>query len=135
MADGLWGGRSERTYFDVRVVNPFARSNRRESLPGRHENMKRRSYDQRIREVEHASFVPLVLSLTGGFGTRAGECLKRLASKRSEKWDQPYSQTIGWLRAKLSFALLRSSIRCIRGARSSPPLSTSRPATTGLNRK
>ena len=120
VADGLWGGRRERTYFDVRVVNPYARSNRLESLPAlycRHEKMKRRAYDQRVREVEHATFVPLVFSLTGGAGISAAACLKRLASGLSDKWDQPYSQTIGWLRAKLSFALLRSSIYCIRGAR------------------
>ncbi len=54
VADGLWGGRRERSYFDVRVVNPYARSNRLESLPAlyrRHEKMKRRAYDQRVREV------------------------------------------------------------------------------------
>ncbi len=40
-------------------------------------------------------------------------CLpKETSSGLSSKWDQPYSQTIGWLRAKLSFALLRSSIFC-----------------------
>ena len=26
-ADGVWGGRFERNYFDVRVFNPFAQSN------------------------------------------------------------------------------------------------------------
>ena len=30
--------------------------------------MKRRAYDQRVREVEHATFVPLVLSLAEGVG-------------------------------------------------------------------
>ena len=70
----------------------------------------------------YTSFVPLVLSLTGTwFGTRTGECLKGYSLKTFRKMGPTvYSQTIGWLRAKLSFALLRSSIRCIRGARSSP---------------
>ena len=30
--------------------------------------MKMQSYEQRIREDEHGSFVPLVLSVTGGMG-------------------------------------------------------------------
>ncbi len=109
VADGLWGGRNECAFFDVRVINPYARSNCSENLQAmyrRHDNMKRRGYEQRIREVEHATFVPLIFSLTGGSGSSANSCLKRLASRLAEKWDFPYSQTIGWLRAKLSFALL-----------------------------
>ena len=44
---------------------------------------------------------------------------KHLASLLSSKWNQPYSTIMGWLRCRLSFALLRSSIAAIRGARSS----------------
>ncbi len=32
--------------------------------------------------------------------------------------EQPYSQTLSWMRCKLSFALLRAAINSIRGARS-----------------
>ena len=42
-----------------------------------------------------------------------------LASLLYTMWDQPYSTTMGWLHCRLSFSLLRSSILCIRGARSS----------------
>ena len=76
-------------------------------------------YEQRIREVEHGSFVPLVLSVTGGMGRIATTTYKCLASLLSSKWNQPYSNTLGWLRCRLSFALLRASILAIRGARSS----------------
>ena len=72
-----------------------------------------------MREVEHATFTPLVMSVTGGMGKSATTFYKRLASMISEKRDTPYSQTINWIRCKLSFALLRSSIMSIRGARSS----------------
>ena len=44
---------------------------------------------------------------------------KQLASILIEKRDVPYSKTIGWLRCRLSFALLHCSIMCIRGPRSS----------------
>ncbi|MDA8002156.1 MAG: reverse transcriptase domain-containing protein, partial [Alphaproteobacteria bacterium] len=119
---GFWGGRFEKAFLDIRVFNPSARSNRQaplQSVYRRHELEKKRQYEQRIREVEHATFTPLVLSSTGGMGKAASVFYKRLASMISEKRDVPYSKTIGWLRCRLSFALLRCSIMCIRGSRSS----------------
>ena len=41
---------------------------------------KKRAYEQRIREVEHASFTPLVMSATGGLAKEATNFYKRLAS-------------------------------------------------------
>ena len=61
-ASGFYGGRFEQALFDVRVFSPFASSNH-SSLPAvyrRQEQEKRRKYGQRVREVEHASFVPLI---------------------------------------------------------------------------
>ena len=120
-ANGFWGGRHERAYFDVRVFNPHAPSNRQQNLAStyrKHERVKIRGYEQRVREVEHGSFTPLVMSLSGGVGKAANITYKRLASMLSEKWNQNYSCTLAWMRCKLSFSLLRSSIQCIRGARS-----------------
>jgi len=119
--NGFWGGRSERCYVDVRVFNPFAPSNV-SSLPAafkRHENVKRRAYGQRIREVEHASFTPIVLAATGGLAQEATIFYKRLAALLATKWNDEYCKVMGWLRCVLSFSLLRSAIACIRGARSS----------------
>ena len=76
------------------------------------------AYEKRVREIEHGSFTPLVLSASGGFAKEATNFYKRLASKLAEKWDHSYSLTMNWLRCTLSFALLRSAIQCIRGARS-----------------
>ena len=72
-----------------------------------------------IREIEHASFSPLVLSATGGLAREATIFYKKLASMLSSKWDQTYSSTLCWLRCRLAFSLLRSSIQALRGARSS----------------
>ena len=119
---GFWGGRHERTFLDVRVFNPHAPSNKNVSIANcykKHENEKKRAYEQRIREVEHSSFTPIVLSATGGMAKQSTTFYKRLASRLAEKWEQPYSTTLYWLRARLSFSLLRSAIQCIRGARSS----------------
>lgn len=84
-----------------------------------HEKAKKRAYEQRIREVEHASFTPLVMSATGGMANEATLFYKRLASRIAEKWDHPYSSTMAWLRCRITFSMLRSAIQCIRGARSS----------------
>ena len=80
---------------------------------------EKRSYEQRIRDVEHASFTPLVLSTMGGMGREATAFYKRLASLLASKWDTPYCRTLNWLRCRLSFSLLRSAIQAVRGARSS----------------
>ena len=120
--NGFWGGTYERTFLDVRVFNPHAPSNRRIPLSScyrKHEQTKKRMYEQRCREVEHASFTPLVISATGGLAKEATVFYKRLASMLASKWDTPYSSTLRWLRCRLTFSLLRSAIQSIRGARSS----------------
>ena len=109
-------------FMDVRVFNPFAPSNSQTSLDKcflKHEKEKKRAYEQCVREIEHASFVPLVISATGGVAKEATNFYKRLASLLAEKWDQSYSVTLYWLRCLVSFSLLRSAIQCIHGARSS----------------
>lgn len=134
-ANGFWGGTYERTFFDVRVFNPHAPSNRRTPLPScyrRHEQAKKRTYEQRCREVEHASFTPLVLSATGGLAKEATVFYKRLASKLASKWDANYSSTLCWLRCRLAFSLLRSAIQAIRGARSSRGNSVRVPSAVDL---
>ena len=104
----------ERAFFDVRVFNPHVPSNRQTQLAASyrcHETLKKRTYEQRIREVEHGSFTPLVLSATGGLGRAATVKYRHLASLLYSKWNQPYSTTMGWLRCRLSFfpaALLHS---------------------------
>ena len=119
---GFWGGRFEKAFIDVRVFNPSAQSNRRAPLSSvyrKHKQEKRRQYDQRVREIEHATFTPLVLSTSGGMGRAATTFYKRLAAMLAEKRDVPYAVTLNWIRCRLSFALLRASIMSIRGVRSS----------------
>ena len=71
-----------------------------------------------MREVERGSFTPLVFSL-GGMGKAATVMYRRLANLLSVKWNSSYSLIMGWLRCSLSFSLLRSSLMCLRGSRSS----------------
>ena len=55
-------GQFEQTYLDVRVFNPLAASNSNTDISKcyhKHENEKKRTYEQRIRESEHSSFTLL----------------------------------------------------------------------------
>ena len=115
--NGFWGGQREQAFFDVHVFNPHAPSNEQllAACYRKHENSKKRAYEQRVQEIEHGSFTPIVLSLAGGLGKAATTCYKRLTSMITEKQDLPYSTTISWIRCLLSFSLLRSAIQCIRG--------------------
>ena len=74
-AQGFWGDRHQRAFFDVRVFNPLAPSNYRSSLTSayrHHETQKRRRYEERVWEIEHGSFTPLVFSATQGHRSRSG---------------------------------------------------------------
>ena len=122
VAENFWGRDRQNAFFDVRVFNPYAQSHRSSTLAQcyrRNEQEKKRSYEERVREVEHGSFSPLIFSTSGGLGPIATVVYKRIASLIAEKRDQPYSRTLFWLRCKLGFSLLRSAIMCIRVSRSS----------------
>ena len=119
-AQGFWE-HSQDAFFDIRVFNPLASSYRNRTLPSLYtsnEKEKKRQYEQRIREIEHASFTPLVLSATGGMGKAADVTYRRLAAMIAEKRDQPYNQVISLIRCMVNFSLLRSELLCIRGTRS-----------------
>ena len=82
-----------------------------------HENEKKRKYNFRVTEIGQGTFTPLVFTTTGGM---AEECLRyhsRLAELVSAKKQESYATTISWVRAKVSFAILRSALVCLRGSR------------------
>ena len=61
-----------------------------------YEQIKKRVYEQRIREVEHATFSPLVISVRGGLAREPNTFYKRLASMLASKWDHTYSSYAGY---------------------------------------
>ena len=82
------------------------------------EKEKKKQYNERIIQVEHGSFTPLVMTASGGMGR---ECLKfyaRLAELISEKRKQRYAIVSSWIRRKICFALISAISMCIRGSRS-----------------
>ena len=64
-------------------------------------------------------FTPLFFTTTGSMGSEGTTFYKRLADMLSHKQEKPYSVVMGWLRCRLSFAILLSAIMCIRGTWSS----------------
>jgi len=119
--NGFWDGQTESCFVDVHVFNPYAPSNMNSISAAyrRHDNIKWCAYGQRIREIEHASFTPIVMSATGGLAPEATTFYGRLASLLASKWGDEYCVVMGWLRCCLSFSLLRSAIMSVRGTRSS----------------
>ena len=118
-AQRFWGIHHQQAYFDVRVFNPLATSNRQSAISTcfrSHDREKRRVYEQRVRNVERGSFTPLVFSALGGVSRPTEITYKRLASLLATKRDQPYNIIISFLQCRLSFSLLRSAIMCLRGS-------------------
>ena len=73
MGHGFWST-GQDAFFYVRVFYPNVSSNRSMTIPAayrKHELTEKREYAQRVREVEHGVFTPLVLSATGGMGREA----------------------------------------------------------------
>ena len=119
MVFGVVNTKYEKTFLDVRVFNPYACSYKNidiEKCYKRHETEKKKMYEERILNVEHSTFTPLVFSVTGGMSRECTRFFKRLASTIAEKREQSYAET---LQCCISFTLLRSCIQCIHGARSS----------------
>ena len=105
----FWGDRCERTFLDVCVFNSHVPSNQQSSLVScyrEQEAAKKCVYEQRVWEIEHASFTPLVPSATGGMANQATAFYKWLASCLATKWDQPNFSTVSWLHCYVTFSLL-----------------------------
>ena len=67
--------------------------------------------------VEHGTFTPLVFSSSGGMAPECRVFYQKLSSMISEHRKETYSVVASWVKTKLSFALLRSAVLCIRGTR------------------
>ena len=118
-ARGFWQ-QCEMAYFDVRVFNPFAKSHLKfplDSVFRSNERIKKTAYNERVIQVEHGSFTPIVLSAFGGYGPETSRFVSKLIEKISLKKDIERSVTANYVRTKVSFELIRSQVACIRGSR------------------
>ena len=119
-ARGFWQ-ECEMAYFDVKVINPFAKSHLNvtlESALKSGERTKKRNYNERVIRVEHGTFTPIVFSSCGGNGFETGVFMSKLIDKLAEKKDMDQSVVANYVRTKVSFELVKSQVRCVRGSRS-----------------
>ena len=104
---------------DVRVTDLDCKSNRNtapEKVLKRNERKKKSKYLQACLK-QRRSFVPFVVSTDGMLGYEANNLAQRLAKKLAEKWNLPYSQVCGIVRARVSIAIARATHMCLRGSR------------------
>ena len=63
------------------------------------------------------TFITLVFTATGGMADECKRYNSRLAEIISIKKGKDYSTSLTWIRPKVSSALLRSAVLCLRGSR------------------
>jgi hypothetical protein len=115
---GVWQPQEE-ALFDVRVIDTDAPSYAARpvsSILASAETCKKNKY-QAACEERRASFTPLVMSVDGILAKEANVFITRLADRLSAKWQKSYAETVGWVRTRLTFAIIRATGVCIRGSR------------------
>ena len=104
--------------FDIRVVDTDAWSNhtcRPCDVLGSAEVEKKCKYLQACQN-QHATFAPLCVSVDGMLDSQAEFFVKKLGDFLAARWERPYSIVMGWVRARLSFAILRAALLCVHGS-------------------
>ena len=118
-ARGMWSP-AEKTFFDISVTHPNADSYLNKSLATIYrekESRKKTKYNNRVINIEKASFTPLIFTTTGGMSPECERLNKRLAEKISVKQSENYSQVMAHVRTRLRFALLKATLVAVRGIR------------------
>jgi hypothetical protein len=82
----------------------------------RHEQAKKAKYLDACLEARR-HFTPLVFTVDGLLGAECKAATQRLAAQLAGKWSRPYSDICGFVRSRLSLALVRTTSLCLRGTR------------------
>ena len=77
------------------------------------EHEEKRSYIERVLQVDHRKFTPLVFSIYGSMGRECNTFYSRLSQLISDKTNLSKSITMNCIRTKVCFALLKSSLLCL----------------------
>ena len=123
-ARGFWR-RGQNCFFDIRVTNASAASQRNASLNSilkKHEAEKKREYNMRVMQVESGTFTPLVFTTVGSMGPETTLYQKAIAEKIAKKKGER-TPVLSYIRTMLSSLAVKSALLCLRGSRS---LSTKR---------
>ena len=114
---GAWEPQIEEL-LDIRVVDTDAQSYRAHTprnVLSTAKGEKKHKYLQACQD-RRATFTPLCVSVDGMLGSEGACFVKRMSDFLAAKWERPYSVVSGWVRARLSFVILRAALLCVRGS-------------------
>jgi hypothetical protein len=112
------------TVMDVKVMNTSAPSVSGSTVAAvlqSAETQKETKY-RAAAQAQGVSFISLVFGVDGSMGVHANAFLRRVSGLLAMKWNQPYSTTMNWMRARITCAIARASPHCIRGTRYRAPV-------------
>ena len=115
---GVWQPQCD-ALFDIRVVDtdaPSYCSRAPQDILRTAELDKKRKYLQACQN-RRASFTPICVSVDGLLGKETDFLIRRLCDSLCVKWEKSFSLVMNWMRARLSFAILRATLLCVRGSR------------------
>ena len=107
---GVWQSQTT-TFFDVRVVDSDASSYVQRDVNAvlsSIEHFKKQKYSQAA-ECVHASFTPFVVTADGALGVEGKAFMHLLSEKIAATWHKSNSEVMGYVRARLMFAILRAT--------------------------
>ena len=111
--------RGQQVLFDLRVFDPNACRYLNKLLQRFHvinENEEKRAYNERVLQIDHGTFTLLVFSIYGSMRRECHKFYSQLSDLLSEKLNLPKSVVANWIRLKVCFALLKSSLLCLHGS-------------------
>ena len=130
---GLWSTGTD-TIIDVRLTNLDTQCQRGkdpDKILKEHEEAKNKKYKEPCK-AQRREFSPFVASLDGFIGKTADKIIKKLSRALSEKWSKSYSAICGYVRSRISIALVRATHLSLRGSRiPASKISNKRPTSYG----
>ena len=114
---GLWK-KQETCVLDIRITDTDAKSYSGSSLRKVLEKAAKAKKDKYLDACleRRRSFVPLVYSVDGMACKEARAFEKRVASLLASKLDRRYSEMVGFVRSRMSLAIVRSNTLLLRGS-------------------
>ena len=112
----MWTPQTE-ALFDIRVTDTDTQSYINQSPKEVLQSAENEKKYLGACEERRGQFTPICCSVDGMFANEAQIFLSRVAEILMIKWERTYGEVMGWIKTRMSFAMLRSSILCLRGSR------------------
>jgi len=111
--------RDQTTILDICVMDTDANSYKQTASDKVLEKAAKRKKDKYLDACleRRRTFVPLIYSVDGMACKEARAWEKRVASLLASKMDRPYSEMCGFVRSRMSLAIVRSNTLLLRGQR------------------